>query len=108
MRRLKTKDGVRVIKLTKLSSSSCNVSKTSSKEDKLSTKQEKNLDDPITDNNEISSKTLSIENSQNQAQNSDSGRFDDPDDLFPKNETPEEKYRREQEEQKNWNIGRVI
>lgn len=80
---VKNKDGVRVIKLTKLdpsSSSSDNVQKTSSgssassKEDKSSTTHEKNLDDPITDNSESSSKTSSKENSQKPAQNSDSGR----------------------------------
>ena len=111
---VKNKDGVRVIKLTKLNSSSAsnnNVRKrsssssTSSKEDNLRTKQEKSLDDLSRDNNETSSTTSSTENGQNQAQNSDSGRFDDPDDLFPKSETPEEKYRREQEEIANWDKG---
>ena len=106
-------NGVRVIKLIKLDSASNNniqkrssTSSRSSKEDRSSTIDEKNLDDPIKDNNETSSKTSSKENSQKQTQNSDSGRLDDRDDLFTSmNETPEEKYRREQEEQKNWNIG---
>jgi hypothetical protein len=111
---VKNKDGVRVIKLTKLDSSSSSfsiprtsfTSSTSSKEDNSSTKEEKNLDDPITNNGETTSKTSFKENSQKQAQNSDSGRFDDQDDLFPPNESIEEKYRREQEEISKWNKGK--
>jgi hypothetical protein len=108
---MKNKDGNRVIKLTKLNSS--NIQKisfrpsTSSKEDKSSTKEEKNLDDPLKYNKETSSTMSSTENGQRQAQNSDYGRLDDPDDLFPiiKEESSEEKYCREQEEIAKWNKG---
>jgi hypothetical protein len=57
-----------------------------SKTSESSTNREENLDDLNTDNGETSSKTSSTENGQNQAQNSDSGRFDDQDDLFPRKE----------------------
>ena len=62
--------------------------------------------DDLNISDETSSTTSSTENNQKQAQNSDSGRFDDPDDLYPTKEqekTPEEKYHKEQEEMKKWN-----
>jgi hypothetical protein len=111
---VKNKDGVRVIKLIKLNSAypsnnniqkTSSTSSTSSKDEKTSTKQTQDLDDLIKDNGETSSTTSSTESSQNQAQNSNSGRLDDPDDLYStkeQEETPEEKYHREQEEMKKW------
>ena len=100
---VKNKDGDRVIKLIKLDSfhnvlKTSSISYRSSKKDRSSRIDEKNLDDPIKDNNETSSKKLCKENSQKQTQNSDSGRLDDRDDLFSStNESREEKYRQQEE-----------
>jgi hypothetical protein len=106
----KNKDGKRVIKLIKLNpsfSSNTKTSSTSSKssnDDKSSTKQGENLDD-LNISDETPSTTPSTENSQNQAQNNGLGRVDGLDGVFPTNETPEERYQREEEERKDWNIG---
>ena len=63
------------------------------------------MDDLTKDNGETSSTTSSTKNSQNQAQNNGFGRLDGLDDVSPTNETPEEKYRLEQEEQKDLGKG---
>jgi hypothetical protein len=102
----KNNEGIKIIKLIKLNSSNVqktsSTSSTSSNEGNSSTKQEKNLDNLIKDNDKASSTTSSTKNNQNQTQNSDSGRLDDLDDLLPNNETSGEKYQREQEEMKRW------
>jgi hypothetical protein len=104
----KNNDGKRVIKLIKLNSSSfsntserSSTSSRSSNEDNSRTKEGEKIDDPLI-KDKTSSTTSSKENGQNQAQNSDFGRLDGLDDLIPNNETPEQKYQREQEEIKKW------
>ena len=61
--------------------------------------------DELNTDSGTSSTTPSTENSQKQAQNSFCGRLDGLDDVFPTNETSQEKYDREQEEQKTWGKG---
>lgn len=68
--------------------------------------------DSKSDNEQMLSKMLSTKNNEKQAQNPSLDSKDRKDSKLQRNtkeelkkETPEEKYRREQEEQKNWNIG---
>jgi hypothetical protein len=109
----KDEKGKRTITISKVPSMSSMSSKTTD----LSTKQEEKRDSK-SDNEQVLSQMLSTKNNENQAQNPSLDSKDSIDRNLQRKTGKEqeekrrlrrtfdkEKYRREQEEQKNWNIG---